>query len=70
MIVPNAEMIEAANDQLTKMDVGQLAHQRVELVNAVGAVGHDFMLGYELGLQTARVFLEGYPAALPHGVAF
>lgn len=70
MTIPNAEMIEAANDQLSKIDAAHMQQQRAELHSAVGDASQDFILGYELGLQTARVFLEGYPAALPHGVAF
>lgn len=73
MIAPSTQMIEIASDSLDKVDDFIRRAQRVELASfgeerakAIGATGlsEDFQRGYELGLQTARVFLAGNPAAI------
>lgn len=69
MIIPAAEFIEAARDQLKTVDSRPLLRQRRELREAVGSeLSEVFCRGYELGLQTARVLLETMPAAVAAGV--
>jgi hypothetical protein len=70
MIIPSAEIIEEANLQLMAIDKQHQAQQANELTEACGAVSTDFQMGYELGLQTARAFLAGNPAAVKAGVQF
>lgn len=70
MLAPNAEQIETAAEQIKQ---GQLSgfirdSQRKELHSAVGAVSDDFVRGYELGVQTARVVLQGSTALMLKGV--
>lgn len=66
MQAPNADQIEIAADQLKTVDRGMMNSQIKELrefgdvrASAVGAHGcsPDFVLGYVLALQTARVVL-------------
>jgi hypothetical protein len=59
MVVPNAENIETATDQLGNLSDFIRTHQIKELHAARSTVSSDFEAGYELGLQTARVFLAG-----------
>jgi len=68
MLAPNAEQIETAVDQMK--DVSQFIHdaQQKELHFAIGdgrrvalgisGLSNDFMTGYALGLQTARVVIS------------
>lgn len=79
MISPAAMFIEMGADQLKKGALPEwLAEsQRKELrsfgdyrAQQLGATGlsKDFQLGYELGLATLRVVLQGNPAAVQAGV--
>lgn len=68
MIIPAAEFIEAARDQIAKVSSGDLLDQRLELRAACSYAPEQFQRGYELGLQTARVMLETMPAAVAAGV--
>ena len=53
--VPAAMFIESAVDMLKEADPRTMQDQRKELHVAVGDKSEDFIQGYELGLQTARV---------------
>jgi hypothetical protein len=66
MIVPAAMFIEIASDQVQKLDRAQLLDQLKELGSAIGPARatEQIQAGYLLGLQTARVLLQGMPAAV------
>jgi hypothetical protein len=68
MLSPNAEQIETAVDGLKSVTTFIRESQQKELTSAMGAdtlekmgstypLTHDFRLGYELGLQTARIVI-------------
>jgi hypothetical protein len=54
MQAPSAGMIEAARDQVK---TAMLVQQEKELRSALGTVSGDFVAGYQLGLQTARMVI-------------
>ena len=54
---------------LQQKELGALGVGRVEAIGASGLT-KDFCVGYELGLQTARVFLRQDPAAASLGLPF
>lgn len=65
MIVPAAEFIEIAVDQVKQLPKAQLAGQLEELGDALGqGTSPDLRLGYQIGLQTARVVLQGLQPAM------
>jgi hypothetical protein len=67
MQIPPAGLIEAAKDELSTVEVPVLIDQRKELhVANVGPDTKDFRLGYELGLQTARVMIRQNPDVVLH----
>lgn len=75
MIAPSAMFIESAMDQLKSPDTFAghewvTPTQHKELLCAVPTASNDFSMGYELGLQTARVLLSGMPAAVLNKVSF
>jgi hypothetical protein len=57
MQAPPAGMIEAARDQVWKTGTATLEQQERELRSALGTVSEDFVSGYNLGLQTARMVI-------------
>ena len=72
MIAPSAAMVESAKDRL--MDTSSVAVQNQEIRNqqardfltAIPSASDDMRVGYELGVETARVLVEG----LPGGISF
>lgn len=66
MIIPAAMFIESAIDSLKDGSVPQshLDAQLKEFRFALGSPSEDMQRGYQLGLQTARVLLQGMPAAV------
>lgn len=69
MIVPAAMMIETAIDQLkdpTYVDANRefLDKQIKELDSVLPGQPEPFHVGYQLGIQTARVLLSGMPSAV------
>ena len=73
MIIPDAESIEGAADDLKTVDPKWLADQQTELSSfgpgraiALGASGlsGDFRIGYELGIQTARLMVTNNAALI------
>lgn len=73
MVIPAAEFIEEAADSLATIDTWAKEDQMKELHGfgderaiAIGATGlsKDFMIGYELGVQTARVLISMNVAAV------
>ena len=79
MIVPAAMNIESAVDMLKDVPAEVKTDQRLELISAIGAdtatklgitypVPKEFLVGYELGLQVARVMLLGSAALAIKGV--
>jgi hypothetical protein len=66
MLAPPAELIEIAADELREdeLDEAIRIQQLKELHTASGRDCEDFEKGYELGLQTARVWLRGNLAAV------
>jgi hypothetical protein len=71
MVVPAAGTIEMARDSLLTLDQ---AHKDDQVKELRGAIGDDrgkldFEYGYLLGLQTARVYLAGMPAAVKNKVS-
>lgn len=70
MIEPAAMFIESAIDMLKDGSVPATvrAGQTKELTFATGNHDPQFIAGYELGLQTARVFLLGNLKAVQAGV--
>jgi hypothetical protein len=65
MIIPSAEMIEQALDQVAELDAAHHDKQLNELGEALGEhATSDIQVGYLLGVQTARVLLAGMPAAI------
>jgi hypothetical protein len=68
MQIPAAEFIEAAQDMLPELDPSVRKDQRRELHVAIGEEPEDFVRGYELGIQTARVLLMANPKAVAAGV--
>ena len=71
MLVPADSQIESAVDslkQLTQDRPSLVAAQSQELHEALGAQSEDFIKGYNLGLQTARVILATSPELILHGV--
>jgi len=73
MIAPSATMIEAAQDQLKddeyiKAHLWVWAQQDKEVLSAIPNGSPEFMNGYRLGLQTARVLLAGMPEAVENKV--
>lgn len=73
MIAPSAMMIETAEDQLKddeyiKAHLWVWAEQDKELLSAIPNGSHEFMNGYALGLQTARVLLATMPVAVENKV--
>jgi hypothetical protein len=74
VIAPPAETIESAIDQLQSRSVfvGRewvILAQQNELRAAMPNVTAQFMAGYQLGIQTARVLLAGMPAAIANKVS-
>lgn len=69
MQIPAAMMIESAKDMVPKLDPAVRAKQQRELHVAVGEESPDFVRGYEIGLQTARVMLMTNPKAIQAGVS-
>lgn len=74
MIAPAASTIEMANDQLKSpdtfaVDAWVLPDQKEELLTAVPGASEDFVNGYQLGIQTARVQLSQMPGAILHKVS-
>lgn len=67
MVVPAAMDIEMAVDSLPKIDERVLADQARELHCAVGDTTPDFVGGYQLGIQTARLMLAGSAELAMHG---
>lgn len=79
MIIPEVTHIEAAADLLKTLPIEVRQRELEELrefgtlaAQKLGARGMnpDFMLGYLLGLQTARVWLAEHPAAVASGMEF
>lgn len=71
MLSPNAEQIETATDQLksgTALPPWLRQSQLKELHVARGDQSTDFALGYELGLQTARVAIAQNVAIAVAGI--
>lgn len=79
MVVPAAMQIESAVDMLKDVRADVKTSQRLELLTAIGAdtasrlgvtypVLKDFLDGYELGLQTARVMMLGSAELAVKGV--
>ena len=68
MEIPSAMMIESAAEELNDVTQPNLDAQRKELESAMGDQPDEFQAGYELGLQTARVMLQGDPKAVAAGV--
>ena len=77
MQAPNAEQIETAADTINKVPSFVRASQTKELhsfgevrAQALGVSGLslDFVKGYELGLQTARIALAGSGLLVMKGV--
>lgn len=70
MIVPAAMFIESAIDMLkdNTVPVDVRADQAKELTFATGDHDPQFIAGYELGLQVARVLLMGNMKAVLAGV--
>jgi hypothetical protein len=78
MLSPNASQIETAVDTLMSVSNFVRESQQKELTSAMGAptlekigstypLTHDFRLGYELGLQTARIVIaESVALILKH----
>lgn len=73
MVIPGVGVIEEAADSLTRVAQSIREWQRKQLgsfgasrAQSIGASGlsEDFQVGYELGLETARVLLSGSPAAV------
>ena len=69
MIVPAAMFIETARDQLVdpayvETNRANLDDQIKELNSAMPNQPEAFHVGYQLGIQTARVLLSGMPAAV------
>jgi hypothetical protein len=76
-IAPSVMLIEVAATQLVSLPPMARASQLRELQNfgevrarSLGATGlsPDFRLGYELGLQTARMYLSMNPVAVQAGI--
>jgi hypothetical protein len=62
MIIPNAETINEALDQLMQLPDGTTREQGKELRKAMNAsFDESFVLGFNLGLQTGRVILQKSP---------
>lgn len=75
MIVPSAGIIETAIDELKSPDTFKghdwvLPDQQKELKSAVPDATNDFVAGYTLGLQAARVLLQGMPLAVENKISF
>jgi hypothetical protein len=70
VVYPAAGTIEMAADSLKSLSSTARERQHKELTCAMPDVSEDFQAGYELGLQTARVFLSGNPAAILAKVSF
>lgn len=70
MVIPAAMTIEMANDSLKQVEPLYLELQAKSLTEACGPVSSDFIKGYELGLQTGRVILEGNKNAVEAKVTF
>lgn len=77
MMAPPAALIEAASDALAKVPPFIRTAQQKELAEfgdtkakEWGATGisADFQIGYELGLQTARVVIETNPKVVQAGL--
>ena len=77
MQIPAAQFIESAADSIKSLDAFVAAGQTKELASfgavrakALGASGlsDDFVLGYQLGLQTARVVIATSGALIVKGV--
>lgn len=66
MIIPNAETIEGAVDELKKLDANIIVDQRKELHEAIGDHADDvqYVAGYTLGLQVARRMIHTSVAVL------
>jgi hypothetical protein len=74
MIAPSAEIIEAANDQLSALDYNEqhqaiLATQAKEFRSACPGRSEDFYDGCRLGMQAARIVLAGLPGAIIHKIS-
>lgn len=66
-VIPAAMIIESAVDSLKnlKVDDPVLVDQAKELHEAVGDTSDDFIKGYNLGLEVARLMIQTSPALLP-----
>ena len=68
MVVPSAEFIESANDDLKKVDAAVLADQQRELYEATGKEDANLVEGYNLGLQVARLMIQANPELAIKGI--
>lgn len=60
MVVPSAEFIERAQDEVKNLPPAMVADQMRELHEATGnVVSADLFTGFMLGLQTARAWIAG-----------
>jgi len=72
MIAPSAAMVEAAKDRLMDMSPVAIENQEIrnqqalEFLAAIPSASDDMRVGYELGVETARVLVDG----LPGGISF
>lgn len=57
-VIPPAETIEGAKDDLAKVDAWVLKDQARELHEAIGDHTMDYASGYALGLQVARRIIQ------------
>jgi len=79
MVIPESEVIEMAAQLVTTLprpvqqdQINELAEFGDQRARAMGASGvtPDFVKGYLLGVQTARVWLSMSPAAVKAGIDF
>lgn len=68
MMVPSAEFIESASDDLKKVDAAVLADQQRELYEATGKEDANLVEGYNLGLQVARLMIQVNPELAIKGI--
>lgn len=61
---------QLANDEYRKAHAWVWPEQLKQLAAEVPDASDDFKKGYELGLQTARVYLQGDMAAVQAKVSF
>ena len=66
MVIPPAMMIESARDTLRAENQKYIADQAKELHVAVGDKSQDFVDGYQLGIETARVMVAISAEVMTH----